>query len=97
MGVGGIRFELKPVAEKPERTKKPERTRKGSKYEPIIEGFLSGSHDLVRVDAENMDADYLRGQLAKIIKSRGLEGLVEASVVDKGLYLERMGQSNDIS
>lgn len=37
MCMGEIRFELKPVAEK------PERTRKGSKYEPIIEGFLSGS------------------------------------------------------
>jgi len=44
---------LKPVAEKPERTKK------SNKYEPIIEGFLSGSHDLVRVDAENKDANYL--------------------------------------
>jgi len=27
--------------------------------------------------------------------SRCLEGLVEASVVDKKLYLERIGQSND--
>ncbi|GAH74198.1 unnamed protein product [marine sediment metagenome] len=96
MGMGGIRFELKPVAEKPERTK-PGRTRKGRKYEPIIEGFLSGGHDLVRVEAENMDANYLRGQLAKIIKSRGLEGLVEASVVNGELYLERIGRSNDIS
>ena len=89
--MGGIRFEFKPVAEKPERTKK------GSKYEPIIEGFLSGSNDLIRGDAENKDANHLRGPLAKIIKSRGLEGLVKASVVDKELYLERIGQSNDIS
>ena len=89
--MGGMRFELKPVAEKPERAKK------GSKYEPIIEGFLSGSHDLVRVETENKDANYLRGSLIKIIKSRGLEGLVEASVVNKELYLERIGQSNDIS
>ena len=89
--MGELRFELKPVAEK------HERTRKGSKYEPIIEEFLSGSHNLVRVDAEDMDANYLRSQLAKVIRSRGLEGLVEASVVDKELYLERMGQSNDIS
>jgi len=88
--MGELKFELKPV------TEKPERTRKGSKYEPIIEGFLSGSHDLVKVDAENKDANHLRGPLAKIIKSRGLEGLVKASVVNGGLYLERIGQSNDI-
>ena len=89
--MGEISFELKPVAEKQERTKK------GSKYEPIIEGFLSGGNDLVRVDAENKDANYLRGQLVKIIKSRGLEGHVKASVVNGELYLERIGQSNDIS
>lgn len=89
MDMGELRFELKPVTEKPEKTKKPERTRKGSKYEPIIEGFLSGIHDLVKVDAENMDANYLRGQLARIIKSRGLEGIVKASVVGGELYLEK--------
>jgi len=95
--MGGIRFELKPVSEKPERTKRPGRTRKGSKYDPIIEGFLSGSHDLVKVDAENKDANYLRRLLVKIIESRGLEAVVEASVVKGELYLERIGQSNDIS
>jgi len=55
--MGELRFDLKPVAEKPERTKK------GSKYEPIIEEFLSGSHDLISVDAENKDANNLRGPL----------------------------------
>lgn len=89
--MGELRFELKPVSEK------PERTRKGGKYEPIIEGFLSGSHDLVRVEVENKDANCLRGSLVKIIKARGLEGVVEASVVNGELYLERMGRSNDIT
>ena len=89
--MGGIIFNLKPLAEK------PERTRKGSKYEPIIEEFLSGSHGLIRVDAEDKDANNLRGYLTKIIKSRGLEGVVEASVVNRRLYLERIGQSNDIN
>jgi len=32
-----------------------------------------------------------------MIKSRGLEGLVKASVVNREFYLERRGQSNDIS
>jgi len=92
--MSGIRFELRSVAEKP---KKPGRTRKGSKYEPIIEEFLSGSHGLVRVDAEDVEVNYLRSQLAKIIKSRDLEGAVEASVVDGRLYLEKTGQGNDTS
>jgi len=87
--MGEIRFELKPVAEKPEKTKKPEKIRKGSKYEPIIEGFLSGSHDVARVDVENMDAGYLRSQLVKVIKSKGLEGVVGASVEGGELYLEK--------
>lgn len=84
--MGGIIFDLKP-----------ERTKKGSKYEPIIEEFLSGSHSLVRVDAEDKDANNLRGYSTKIIESRGLEGVVKASVVNGRLYLERIGQSNDIN
>jgi len=42
MGMDELRFELKPVVEKHERTKK------GSKYEPIIEGFLSGNPSLLQ-------------------------------------------------
>ena len=49
------------------------------------------------MDAKNKDANYLRGPLVKIIKSRGLEGLMKASVVNGRLYLERIGQSNDIN
>jgi len=59
--MGELRFELKPVAEKPERTKK------GSKYELIIKWVLSGGHDLIRVDAENKDENYLRVPLVEII------------------------------
>ena len=58
---------------------------------------MKGGHDLVRVDAEDRGANYLRHRLVKVIESRGLEGVVEASVVNGELYLERIGQSNDIS
>jgi hypothetical protein len=43
MRMGGIRFELKPVTEKPRRTYTKRR-----KYGSIIDGFLSGGYDLVR-------------------------------------------------
>ena len=49
------------------------------------------------MDAEDRGANYLRHRLVKVIESRGLEGVVEASVVNGELYLERIGQSNDIS
>jgi len=84
--MGGIIFDLKP-----------ERTKKGSKYEPILEGFLSGSHDIVKVEAENKNANNLRGYSTKIIEPGGLEGVVKASVVNGRLYLERIGQSNEIN
>ena len=89
--MGELRFELTPVDERPKR-----RFKRRSKYDPIIEGFLSGSHDLVRVDVEDKDASYLRLQLVKIIESRGLVGVVEASVVNGRLYLEKDPASNDI-
>jgi hypothetical protein len=67
--MGGMRFELNPLAKNPRRTYTKRR-----KYGPIIDEFLSGRHDLFRV-----------------IESRGLGGLVKASVVNDELYLERTG------
>jgi hypothetical protein len=40
-----VRFNLKPVSEKPSR-----RYRKGSKYDPILDAFMSGTEGLVTVD-----------------------------------------------
>ena len=79
----GVTFELKPV------DGKPKRTHRRSKYDPIIDEFLSGGNDLVRVEVEDRDADYMRYQLIRIIESRGLEKLVKASVVNGELYLEK--------
>ena len=50
-----IRFVLKPVAEKPER-----RFERRSKYYPILDRFIEGEHDLVKVEVENRDANYMR-------------------------------------
>jgi len=42
--MSGIKFELKPVDEKPSR-----RYRKGSKYDPVLDAFLEAEDTLVEV------------------------------------------------
>ena len=79
-----VKFELKPVEKKPSR-----RFRKGSKYDPIIDEFIEGTESLVEVTVEGKDANYLRNQLNKRIEARGLEGNVEASVVNDCCYLQK--------
>jgi hypothetical protein len=77
-----IEFALKPVEEKPTR-----RYRKGSKYDPILDEFIEGDHNLVEVAVEGKDGNYLRTQLNKRIEARGLD--LKTSVVNGVLYLER--------
>ena len=77
-------FELKAVSEKPSR-----RYRKGSKYDPILDAFVSGLNSLVTVDVEGKDANYLRIQLNKRIEARNLSGL-KVSVVNDTCYLEKV-------
>ena len=78
-----IRFDLKPVEEKPSR-----QYRKGSKYDPILDTFVADINELVAVDVEGKDANYLRTQLNKRIDAKGLEG-VKVSVVNNVCYLEK--------
>lgn len=78
-----ISFNLEPVDEKPSR-----KYRKGSKYEPIIDSFIKGKNNLVRVDVEGKDANYLRTQLNKRIEARDVKG-VKVSVVNNVCYLEK--------
>ena len=78
-----VKFELKPVEEKPSR-----RYRKGSKYDPILDAFMEGTEDLVKVTVPGKDANYLRTQLKKRIEARTLK--VKASVVNNVMYLEKV-------
>lgn len=87
-----MRFELKPVDERPKRSFK-----RGSKYDPIIDRFIMENHDLVRVEAENRNSNYMRINLNRLIISRGMKDRVKASVVDGGLYLERIGHPDVVS
>jgi hypothetical protein len=79
-----IEFELEPVEKKPR-----SRYRKGSKYDPLIDSFLNGPHNLVKVEAVGKDANYLRALLKKRIDARDLSNKVEVSVVSNNTYLEK--------
>ncbi len=79
-----ISFNLKPITEKPSR-----RYRKGSKYDPIVDAFMSGMNRLVIVEVEGKDANYLRTQLIKRIEARNLIGL-KVSVVNDTCYFEKV-------
>ena len=78
-----VKFDLKPVTKKPSR-----KYRKGSKYDPILDSFLSGDHELVKVEVANKDANYLRTQLNKRIVTKNLSGVM-VSVVNNACYLEK--------
>ncbi len=78
-----VSFNLEPVSKKPSR-----KYRKGSKYDPILDAFLSGMATLVTVSVPSKDANYLRTQLNKRIDARKLSG-VKVSVVNNVCYLEK--------
>ena len=82
--MGNIEFELEPVEKKTRR-----RYRKGSKYDPLIDSFLNGQHNLVKVEAAGKNANYLRTILKKRIDARDLSNKVEVSVVGNNTYLEK--------
>jgi len=79
-----LKFELNPVDKKPSR-----KYRKGSKYDPIIDKFLSAKHALVKVEGNDKDANYLRTQLKKRIDARVLNETIEVSVINNIAYLEK--------
>jgi hypothetical protein len=79
-----VKFDLEPVEKKPSR-----KYRKGSKYDPLIDKFLSGEFGLVKVEVPEKDANYLRTQLKKRIDARELNDKIEVSVVNNVAYLEK--------
>ncbi len=80
--MGEVSFNLTPVVEKPSR-----RYRKGSKYDPILDAFMSGTDALVAVEIACKDANYIRTQLNKRIDVKNLR--VKVSVVNNITYLEK--------
>ena len=82
--MSGVSFNLHPVTEKPSR-----KYRKGSKYDPILDAFMGGSNNLVSVNVEGKDVNYLRTQLNKRIEAQNLAG-IKVSVVNNVCYLEKI-------
>ncbi len=80
-----VKFDLQPVTKKPSR-----KYRKGSKYDPILDSFMGGEYNLVKVEVENKDANYLRTQLNKRIEARDIIAKVKVSVVNNVAYLEKI-------
>ena len=78
-----ITFNLRPVDEKPTR-----KYRKGSKYDPLLDAFISGTNNLVAVNVAGKDANYLRTQLNKRVEARNIH-TVKVSVVNNVCYLEK--------
>jgi len=78
-----VRFDLKPIEEKPSR-----RYRKGSKYDPILDAFMTGGNNLVAVNVPEKEANYLRTQLNKRMEARRLSN-IKVSVVNNVCYLEK--------
>ncbi|MDP6458217.1 MAG: hypothetical protein QGF78_02660 [Candidatus Bathyarchaeota archaeon] len=80
-----VNYKLHAISKKPSR-----KYRKGSKYDPILDEFLGRSDNLVKVEVENKDANYLRTQLNKRIEARDIIERVKVSVVNNVAYLEKM-------
>ncbi len=80
-----VSFKLVDVEKKPNR-----KYRKGSKYDPIIDQFLSGKSKLVKVEIDKKDANYIRTQLKKRIDARELGKKIDVSVVNNVAYLEKL-------
>ena len=82
--MSGVNYNLQPVTEKPSR-----KYSKGSKYDPILDSFMGGSNNLVSVNVERKDANYLRMQLNKRIEAQKLTG-IKVSAVNNVCYLEKI-------
>ena len=82
--VASVPFSFSEVKAKPKR-----KYRKGSKYDPILEGFLKSEHKLVKVEVTGKDANYIRTQLNKRIEASRKFAKIKVSVVNNVAYLEK--------
>ena len=62
-----------------------------SKFDPVIDAFLDGPHELVKVKMEGQAGYSFTQQLNMRIESRKLKGEVKASTINDEIYLEKLG------
>jgi predicted Holliday junction resolvase-like endonuclease len=60
-----------------------------SKYDPIIDKFLEGNFDLVKVEVKGHEADYLLSKLQNRVDLRNLNSKIEVHMVNNIVYLEK--------
>ena len=82
-GVKGLNYSLETITKKPTR-----RYRKGSKYDPLLEDFMKGSTDTVKVTIPDLDGNYIRTQLNKRLEATENDK-VTVSVINGVCYLEK--------
>lgn len=78
-------FKMEAVTEKPTR-----RYRKGSKYDSILDLFLSGNAKISKIQFEGISTNYLSSQLQKRIHVRKLEKEIDITVINNEVYLEKI-------
>lgn len=61
-----------------------------SKFDPVIDGFLDGPNERLKVELEGQSGYRFTRQLNIRIESRKLEGEVRASTVKGNVYLEKL-------
>ncbi len=63
--------------------------RKASMYDSILDSFLIGRDVMVEVHVEGKETRYIKKELSRRIKVRFVEDIVDASIINGVLYLEK--------
>ncbi len=66
-----------------------ENVRKASTYDSILDSFLLGRDVMVEVHVEGKEPRYVKKQLSRRIQVRFIEDIVDATVINGVLYLEK--------
>jgi len=78
-----LKFEIKAVKKKPTR-----KYRKGSKYDAILEGFVTANVPLAEIEVEGKTASYLSTQLSKRLEDNTKLAHISVSTANGMCYLE---------
>lgn len=79
-----LSFSFKPVKKLPTR-----KYVKGSKYDPVVDGFIAQEQKLVEVAIEGKEPNYIRTQLMKRIDARDLGDKIEAVTRNNKCFLQK--------
>jgi hypothetical protein len=67
----------------------PENARKANAYDSILDSFLVGRNGIVEVHVDGKAPSYVKRQISRRIQARFLEDIIDASVINGILYLEK--------